>query len=223
MGYLRVAYNKSLDMATREPVVFVIDKDITVRDSLSLLLCSVGYRIKCCKSISAFLKNYEPSQPGCLILDTCMPENLGLGLQEYLVSERVDIPIVFMTDHADIPTAVKAIKQGAVDFLLKPLNFKILLGCVNEALELDRTKRAERAQHNTIEARLALLTPRERDVLSKVVEGKLNKMIAADLGVSVRTVEIHRARIMAKMKVRRATELARLVLKLAAHGTNNAK
>lgn len=201
-------------MATREPAVFIIDSDVSVRDSLSSLLGSLGYRVKCCESVSAFLKVYEPNQPGCLILDVCMPENSGLDLQKHLIYKRADIPIIFITGHADVPTAVKAVKQGAIDFLLKPLDFETLLECVNEALELDRVKRAEQAQRDTIEERLASLTPRERDVLNKVMEGKLNKEIAAELEVSIRTVEIHRARIMAKMKVRRATELARLVIKL---------
>lgn len=201
-------------MATREPAVFIIDSDASVRDSLDSLLCSLGYRVKCCESASVFLKVYESSQPGCLILDVCMPENSGLDLQKHLISKRADIPIIFITGHADVPTAVKAVKQGAIDFLLKPLDFETLLECVNEALELDRVKRAERTQCDTIEERLASLTPRERDVLSKVMEGKLNKEIAVELEVSIRTVEIHRARIMAKMKVRRATELARLVIKL---------
>lgn len=201
-------------MATREPVVFVVDDDAAVRDSLNLSLCSLGYRVKCCESVRAFLQTYEASQPGCVILDVCMPGGTGLELQAHLASEGVAIPIIFITGHVDIPTAVRAVKQGAVDFLLKPIDFETLLECVNEAIELDRVKRAEQAQRDTIEARLASLTPRERDVLNKVIGGKLNKVIAAELGVSIRTVEIHRARIMAKMKVRRATELARLVLKL---------
>lgn len=201
-------------MATREPVVFIVDDDFAVRDSLGLLLHSVGYRVKCCESVGSFLNAYEPNQPGCVVLDVCMPGSTGLELQEYLVSEQVDIPIIFITAHADVPTAVRAVKRGAVDFLLKPFSFETLLESVHEALELDRIKRIERAQRDTIEKRLESLTPRERDVLSKVVEGKLNKVIASELGVSIRTVEIHRARIMAKMKVRRATELARLVLKL---------
>ncbi|ADE15194.1 response regulator receiver [Nitrosococcus halophilus Nc 4] len=201
-------------MATREPVVFIVDDDFAVRDSLALSLYSVGYRVRCCESVKVFLKAYEPNQPGCVVLDVCMPENTGLELQEYLVSEQVDIPIIFITGHADVPTAVRAVKQGAVDFLLKPFNFETLLECVHKAIDLDQVKRAERAQRDTIEKRLASLTPRERDVLNKVIEGKLNKVIAAELGVSIRTVEIHRARIMSKMRVRRATELARLVLML---------
>lgn len=201
-------------MATREPIVFIIDSDASVRNSLSLLLQSVGYRVKCCESTNAFLKAYELNQPGCMVLDVCMPENSGLDLQERFISERAGIPIIFVTDQVNISTVVKAVKQGAVDFLLKPLDFEMLLECVNKAIELDHIKRSERTQRDTIEERLASLTPREKDVLSKVMEGRLNKEIAADLEVSIRTVEIYRARIMAKMKVRRATELARLVLKL---------
>ncbi|KFI22616.1 response regulator transcription factor [Nitrosococcus oceani] len=201
-------------MATREPMVFIVDDDVTVRNSLGLSLQSVGYRVKVCESAGAFLKVYEPNQPGCIILDVHMPESTGLDLQEYLVSEQIPIPVIFITGQADVPTVVRAVKQGAVDFLLKPFDFETLLRSIQEAIELDQIKRTERAQRDTIEKRLASLTPRERDVLDKVIEGKLNKVIAAELEVSIRTVEIHRARLMAKMKVRRPTELARLVLKL---------
>lgn len=199
----------------REPMVFIVDDDdVTVRNSLGLSLQSVGYRVKICESAGAFLKVYEPNQPGCIILDVHMPESTGLDLQEYLVSKRIYIPVIFITGQADVPTVVRAVKQGAVDFLLKPFDFEALLQSIQEAIELDQIKRTERAQRDTIEERLASLTPRERDVLDKVIEGKLNKIIAAELEVSIRTVEIHRARLMAKMKVRRPTELARLVLKL---------
>lgn len=195
--------------------MFIVDDDdVTVRNSLGLSLQSVGYRVKICESAGAFLKVYEPNQPGCIILDVHMPESTGLDLQEYLVSKRIYIPVIFITGQADVPTVVRAVKQGAVDFLLKPFDFEALLQSIQEAIELDQIKRTERAQRDTIEERLASLTPRERDVLDKVIEGKLNKIIAAELEVSIRTVEIHRARLMAKMKVRRPTELARLVLKL---------
>lgn len=189
------------------PCVYVVDDDAPVRDSLTMLIRSMGYKVQGFESAPDFLEAYDDG-PGCLVLDIRMPQMSGLDLQEVLVERRAILPIIFMTGHGDVPMAVQAMRGGAVDFLQKPLRDQDLLDRINEALRKDAENRELLAQHQATAARLTQLTAREREVLDLVVAGKANKVIAYELDVSQRTVEIHRARVMEKM---RATSLAHLV------------
>ncbi|MDX1486814.1 MAG: response regulator, partial [Acidiferrobacterales bacterium] len=190
-------------MATKtEPTIFVVDDEADIRDSLRLLMRSVGLKTETFASAQEFLGAYDPSRPGCLILDVRMPGMSGPELQEKLRKNEINIPIIIITGHGDVPTAVRTMKAGAIDVIEKPFSDQLLLDRVQQALERDATDRKERAERERIAARLARLTPREREVMEGIVDGKLNKVIAADLGLSTRTVEIHRSRIMEKMQVR---------------------
>jgi FixJ family two-component response regulator len=188
--------------------VFVVDDDPAVRKSLSRLLRSAGFEALTFESPEEFLRNLKPDAAGCAILDLSMPGLDGLALQRELAARGSDLPVVFLTGHGDIPKSVQAMKSGAMDFLTKPVDGDILLGAVRRALELDRAGRKARQELAAIEARLAALTPREREVLEGVVAGKLNKQIAGDLGIVEKTVKVHRHRVMEKMG---ASSLAELV------------
>lgn len=194
------------------PTVFVVDDDEAVCDSLALLLSSVGRRVKTFLSARAFLDAYDPEQPGCLVLDVRMPGIDGLELQERLTAAQVPIPILFVTAYGDVPMAVRALQAGAVDFLQKPYREQELLERIDAALAEDRHRRAARARREERRRRLNRLTPREREVLDHVVAGEANKVIAGALGISERTVEIHRSRMMHKMEVGSVAELVRLML-----------
>ena len=157
-----------------------------------------------------FLERFDPSAPGCLVLDLAMPGLTGLELQKALAAKGRELPIVFLTGRGDIATSVRAMKLGAVDFLTKPVDDEDLLSAIRSALEKNRTSRTAREELARIEQRLALLTPREREVLERVVAGRLNKQIAAELGTVEKTVKVHRARVMRKMGARTVAELVRL-------------
>jgi two-component system, LuxR family, response regulator FixJ len=202
-------------MKERSPVVFIVDDDEAVRNSLRLLLKSVGLAASALPSAQEFLDMYKPAQPGCLVLDVRMPRMSGLELQELLNREGAVIPVIFITGHGDIPMAVEAMQAGAFDFLQKPFRDQQLIDCIQRALEKDRASRTELNERSRIRERLESLTPREREVLALVANGKANKVMAADLGVSQRTVEIHRARVMEKMG---ASSLAQLVRMVMDHG-----
>lgn len=206
-------------MATKtEPTIFVVDDEGDIRDSLRLLMRSVGLKSETFASAQEFLGAYDPSRPGCLILDVRMPGMSGPELQEKLRKNEINIPIIIITGHGDVPTAVRTMKAGAIDVIEKPFSDQLLLDRVQQALERDATDRKERAERERIAARLARLTPREREVMEGIVDGKLNKVIAADLGLSTRTVEIHRSRIMEKMQVRSVSNLVQMVLSVRGDG-----
>jgi len=200
-------------MPDREPIVFVVDDDPGVGDAIRLLLRSVGLPARTFLSANDFLAAYEPAQPGCLVLDVRMPGMSGLELQSRLLEMNSPLPIIFVTAHGDVPMAVDAVKAGALDFVQKPFRDQELLDRIQEALEVDARIRAGKEQLAEIRKRLESLTPREREVMDLVVAGKANKRIASALGISQRTVEIHRARVMEKMGVRSVSMLVQLVLK----------
>ena len=195
-----------------EPTIFIVDDEPDIRDALQLLLKSVSLEVETFGSAQAFLDTYDPARPGCLILDVRMPGMCGPELQEKLRENQISIPIIIITGHGDVPTAVRTMKAGAIDVIEKPFNDQVLLDRVQQALQQDQQQRQEQGKRERIAARLALLTPRETEVMKGIVKGKLNKVIAADLGLSTRTVEIHRARIMDKMQVRSLSNLVQMVL-----------
>ena len=196
------------------PIVFVVDDDEAVRNSLRLLLKSVGLAAAALPTAQEFLTTYRPDQPGCLILDVRMPGMSGIELQQQLNLRGAVIPVIFISGHGDIPMAVEAMQQGAFDFLQKPFRDQDLIDRIQRALAKDQTYRAELKERARIHERLASLTPREREVLTLVTRGKPNKVMAGDLGVSQRTVEIHRARVMEKMGAASLAQLVRMVMDL---------
>ena len=192
--------------------VFIVDDDEAVRDSLSMLMRSVSQKAETFSLAREFLEQYDPERPGCLVLDIRMPGMSGMELHEELRDRGSILPIIFVTGHGDVPMAVEAMQRGAVDFLQKPYRDQDLLDRINAALDLDTKNRAELGQVDTIRERIETLTPREREVMEMVVNGKANKVIAADLGVSQRTVEIHRGRVMEKMRARSLAHLVRMAI-----------
>lgn len=199
-------------MTTKTPCVFVVDDDDAVRSSLRLLLKSVGQTAEAYPSAQAFLDAFDPDRPGCLVLDIRMPGMSGLELQQKLNAMHAITPIVFITGHGDVPMAVEAMQNGAVDFIQKPFRDQDLLDRINQALDKDKANRTGLLARDEIRRRMATLTPREREVLDLVTQGKANKVVAGDLDVSQRTVEIHRARVMEKMEASSLAHLVRMVL-----------
>jgi FixJ family two-component response regulator len=199
-------------MKVAPPTVFIVDDDEAVRGSLRLLIRSVGLQAKACGSAREFLEGYDARQPGCLVLDVRMPGMSGLELQQELNQRGATIPVVFITGHGDVPMAVEAMQHGAFDFLQKPFRDQDLLDRVQRALGRDAESRAALAARAQIAERLASLTPRELEVMRLVTRGKANKVIGGELGVSQRTVEIHRAHVMEKMQAGSLAELVRMVL-----------
>jgi two-component system response regulator FixJ len=206
-------------MKDRPPVVYIVDDDEAVRGSLRLLLKSVGLTPNALGSAREFLAKYDPLQPGCLVLDVRMPEMSGLELQEQLNLQGAVIPVIFITGHGDVPMAVEAMQAGAFDFLQKPFRDQDLIDRIQRAMEKDRSNRTALTERNTIRERLESLTPREREVLTMVTSGKANKVMASDLGVSQRTVEIHRARVMEKMGATSLAQLVRMVMDMDVNAT----
>jgi two-component system, LuxR family, response regulator FixJ len=196
------------------PTIFVVDDDSAVRDALKLLLRSVGQAVETYGSAQEFLDAYGEDRPGCLVLDIRMPGMSGLELQQKLNERHSILPIIFITGHGDVPMAVEAMQAGAVDFIQKPFRDQDLIDRINQALEKDGSNRAALGERNDIRRRLETLTPREREVLDLVVHGKANKVIAGDLKLSQRTVEIHRARVMEKMQASSLAHLVRMVLEV---------
>ena len=202
-------------MTQSEPTVFVVDDDPAVLRGLRLLVKSVKLNVETYLSAQEFLDSYDPARPGCLVLDMRMPGMSGLELQEILRTRNISIPVIIITGYGKVPAAVQAMKKGAVDFLEKPFNDQVLVDQVQKAVARDAQIRQKQALQEAMSARLALLTPRERDVMELVVAGKLNKVIARELGLSPKTVESHRAHIMKKMKVGSVAELVTLVISAA--------
>jgi two-component system, LuxR family, response regulator FixJ len=189
------------------PLVYLVDDDDAIRDSLSLLLQSVGLKCAAFASAADFLDAYDRDRHSCLVTDIRMPGLSGLELQQRLNEERAYVPVIFITGHGDVPMAVNAMRSGAVDFIQKPFRDQDLLDRIHKALARDSETRRARAQDQVVRERLALLTPREAEVMQRVVKGQANKVIAMDLGVSQRTVELHRARVMHKLKMRSLADL----------------
>jgi FixJ family two-component response regulator len=196
------------------PTIYVVDDDEGVRNSLRFLLKSVGLATRTLASAREFLETYKPGQPGCVVLDVRMPGMSGLELQQQLNVRGAIIPVIFITGHGDIPMAVEAMQHGAFDFLQKPFRDQDLIDRIQRALERDARNRTTLAQHDRIRERFDSLTPREREVLTLMASGKPNKVMAADLGVSQRTVEIHRARVMEKTGATSLAQLVRMVMDL---------
>jgi RNA polymerase sigma factor (sigma-70 family) len=201
-------------MSIVKQTVFIVDDDEAVRGALRLLMKSVGREAKTFASGDEFLDSCSPGISGCLILDIRMPGMSGLELQEKLHQQGVNIPIIFITGHGDVPMAVQAMKQGALEFLQKPFREQDLVDLVNQALEKNENSHKLALQRTEIEPRIAKLTPRERQIMDMIVQGKANKVIAIDLGVSQRTVETHRTRIMRKMQAKSLAELVQMAVRL---------
>lgn len=191
--------------------VYVVDDDAAVLRSCTILLQAHGYETTPCQSAKAFLEIYDLAKPSCLVLDIRMPEVSGLELQATLKSQGVRIPIIILTGHGDVPAAVKAIKNGAIDFIEKPANEATLLAALEEARNVLRNAPRQPVPKAEVAARLSLLTAREREVLDHLVLGKINKEIAETLGISQRTVEIHRARVREKMQARGISDLIQML------------
>lgn len=202
-------------MNTEREFVYVIDDEAGVRKALSRLLRAEGFEVRTFESATAFLGGYEDAGTACLILDVSMPELDGLELQRRLSRSKVQLPVIFLTGHGDIPMSVNAMKAGAADFLTKPVNDADLLRAVRAALRLAAVRNVERATTDALTARHSRLTPREREVMEQVVAGKLNKQIAADLGTGEQNIKIHRGRVMEKMGVESLADLVRAAEKLS--------
>jgi len=192
--------------------IFVVDDDAAVRDSLRWVIESNGWKVEAHPSAEAFLNCYTPNRLGCLILDVRMPGMSGPELQKLLHERQCSLPIIFISAHGTVPTAVRAMQAGAVDFIMKPFDNATLLERIDKCVELARQHADISRQENISRERLAKLTARERAVLDLVVAGKSNKVIAADLEISIKTVDAHRAKIMHKMQAKSLAELVRLVL-----------
>jgi two-component system, LuxR family, response regulator FixJ len=199
----------------RSATVYVVDDDDGMRRALSLLLNTVGYKTAAFASPKEFLDKFRPDVPGCLVLDIRMPGMSGLELQQHLNRMGSMLPVIFITGHGDVPMAVQAMKEGAFEFVQKPFRDQDLLDRINHALELDQQNRSTLALRADISQRYESLTPREKQVMEMVVDGAANKVIAIDLGLSERTVEIHRAKVMEKMGARSVAHLVKLQMSLA--------
>lgn len=199
-------------MTDQTQTIYVVDDDEAMRDSMTWLLEGEGYQVACFDSGESYLSAWRDSMRGCLILDVRMPEMSGLELHEKLDSHGSQLPIIFVTGHGDVPMAVAALQRGACDFIEKPFHNEELLSRIERALELDKQLATRRKRDDAISHRLDQLTQREREVMNLVVVGKLNKQIADELNISMKTVEAHRARVMEKMGVRTLAELVKAVM-----------
>jgi len=194
--------------------IFLVDDDAGVLKALSRLLHARGYEVRPFASPQAFLSDHAASIPGCAVLDVSMPDLDGLALQQVLTEDGSQRPVIFLTGKGDIPTSVRAMRAGAIDFLTKPVNDGDLLAAISRAEKRDTEIRSINADLNSINARFAILTPREREVMTHVIAGRLNKQIAGDLGTVEKTVKVHRGRVMNKLGVRSVAELVRLAEKV---------
>jgi FixJ family two-component response regulator len=197
------------------PVVFVVDDDVSVRESLELLISHAGWRPLLLESAQAFLQQAKPSGPSCLVLDVNLPDLNGLDLQACIGTARPDMPIIFITGYGDVPLTVRAMKAGAIEFLTKPFDDEVLLRAIGEALERSRAALAHDDKLRALRGAYASLTPREQEVLGLVVAGRLNKQIAAELGISEITVKAHRGKAMRKMRARTLPDLVQMAAQLS--------
>ncbi|MCY1273331.1 Response regulator protein TmoT [compost metagenome] len=201
-------------METRKPVVYIVDDDKDLRTSLAWLLESVSVQALCCAGADEFLAQYDPCQPACLVVDVRMPETSGFQLQEILNERGIALPTIFVSAHGDIPMSVKAMKNGAIDFVEKPYNPQQMLERIQAALKDAVQVHAGATQRQQLQCKLDLLTSREREVLGMVIDGKASKVIARELNISVKTVDVHRTKIKEKMGVSSIAMLVREVLDL---------
>jgi len=201
-------------MSESEPIVFVVDDDPSVRSAIERLIGTVGLQVQLFGSAQEFLASKLPNVPSCLVLDIRLPGISGLGLQRQLVEANVQIPIIFITSHGDVPMTVRAMKAGAVEFLTKPFHDQDLLDAIHLALEKDRGRRQQEAELTALRERFESLSPREREVVAMVVSGMLNKQIAAQIGTAENTVKIHRSRAMEKMLANSLADLVKMIQRL---------
>jgi FixJ family two-component response regulator len=203
------------DLMSEQPLAYVVDDDLAIRETLHDLLETMGLGMRGFSTPQDFLEAERPDRPSCLILDVRLPGYSGLEFQRQLAAAKDDIPIIFITGHADVPMSVRAMKDGAVEFLSKPFRNQDLLDAIQHAIEKDRLRRKERRDREELSQRAQALTPRERQVMELLVAGKLNKQIGATLGATESTVKTHRAQIMRKMKATSVVELVRMSDKIA--------
>lgn len=196
----------------KETTVFLIDDDNAMRKSIDYLIRSIGLRCESYATAQQFLDGADPETPGCILTDVRMPGLSGLDLLEEIRGRAFLSPVIIITGHADVPMAIRAFKSGALDFIEKPFNDQMLLDKIQEAIELDASRRTVLSQRATVLERLGTLTTRETEVLERVIAGKANKEVAADLGLSEKTIEVHRSRVMKKMQALNAADLIRMVL-----------
>jgi FixJ family two-component response regulator len=196
----------------QEPTVYVVDDDESIRELLSWLMKRQGIRVAVFPDARSFLQGYRPDSPGCLVLDLNMPGMSGLDLQQHLNEHRVLLPVIFLSGRADVPKAVRAVKEGAIDFIEKPFDYRRIVALIEECLRREAKARAGHDRVRALAERLAQITQREREVLEHVVAGRLNREIAEHLQISIKTVEAHRSRIMEKLEVNSVAELVQAVL-----------
>jgi FixJ family two-component response regulator len=208
-------------MTDTRPRVYIVDDDASVRRALARVVRCAGHPVETFPSAGAFLEQERPAEPGCLVLDATMPGLSGLGLQEKLAEEARPIPVVFISGESDVPTSVRAMKAGAVDFLCKPVRGPELLSAIDEALDRDQRTRAREAEVDEVRRRFDALTAREQEVMALVVMGLMNKQIAARLGTCEKTIKVHRARVMEKMQAESVPDLVRMAEKVGLAAEKN--
>ena len=209
-----VEYGSETSSAHATPIVFVVDDDVSVRDALETMTRFAGLRAETFATAQDFLAHPRATVPNCLVLDVNLPDLSGLDLQKLITSERTDTPIIFITGYGDVPTTVRAMKAGAVDFFTKPLDDQVLLDAIRRAIERSRTALSEDEELKVIQDRYASLSRREREVMALVVTGLLNKQVGSELGICERTVKVHRRHVMRKMKARSLAELINMTGRL---------